>query len=42
MLALSAEEAVISFAETIKASYAAGSANARSYGRISAGLNDPG
>ena len=42
MLALSAEEAVISFAETIKASYSAGSANARSYGRISAGLNDPG
>ena len=42
MLALSAEESVISFAETIKASYSAGSANARSYGRISAGLNDLG
>ena len=42
MLALSAVEVVISFAETIKASYSAGSANARSYGRISAGLNDPG
>ena len=42
MLALSAEEVVISFAETKKVSYSAGSANARSYGRISAGLNDPG
>ena len=42
MLALSAEEAVISFAETIKESYTAGSANARPYGRISAGLNDLG
>ena len=42
MLALSAEEAVISFAETIKASYSAGNANVRSYGKISAGLNDLG
>ena len=42
MFVLFAEEAVIYFAETIKASYSAGSANVRSCGRISAGLNDLG